>query len=234
LSCSVSGHEQTDVDTFTFRHGALVPNDNLKKLRQETIGFLATLFRTTRDEAKRCSIVQVMLSLLERPNTINYSDELVKMLFEDSKTLFALLKSLLFSNDGNVANYAIAQEVEDTLLFLLRNEEFVSEEAQELKTKLYADQAYMNYCTLVGDIYSSRFIETSWDEIQNRRKDDLNALVESITSESQEEWYTQLNNFVSFIEKTILDPSKYWSLRQFLFRITSEKPEVSKYFFQKA
>ncbi len=233
LSSEVEGTEWSSADTLTFSSGALVPNDGLKKMRQETIDFVVELFEQSTDLKERVALVRVLLTALEAPHNVAYGDDLKEMIREDGKRLVEVLSKFVFPSSV-VGNYLIAQEIEKALIRLLRSEGFRSAEAQALYDRLQADADYGVFCTLVGDIHEYRNLDEDWNDAEKRRAEEVKALVATITEEGLEGWYKKLNDFAEPLQEGVVDAWKYNTFKLLIARLTEVKLPLATKLLEKA
>ena len=233
LSSEVEGTEWSSADTLTFSSGALVPNDGLKKMRQETIDFIVELFAQSTDLKEQVALVRVLLTALEAPHNVAYGDDLTEMIREDGKRLVEVLSKFVFPLTV-VSNYLIAQEIEKALIRLLRSEGFRSAEAQALYDRLQTDADYGIFCTLVGDIHEYRNLDEEWNDAEKRRAEEVKALVATITEEGLEGWYRKLNDFAEPLQEGVVDVWKYNTFKLLVARLTEDKLPLATKLLEKA
>lgn len=233
LLLAVEGVEYSSVDTLTFSPGALVPSAGLKKMRQETIDFVAELFEQLPYLKERLMLMRVLLAALEAPHNAEHVEGLYEIVREDSKRLADVFTKLVFPAD-EISNYLIAQEIERTLIQLLRDDDFRSTEIQALCDRFKANADYRIFCTLVGDISEYKNPDEDWHDAESRRSDEIKALIEAMTEEKQNEWYKKLNDFTEPLKTGVVDEWKYNTFRMFIGRFTEEKLFLATAILKKA
>lgn len=233
LSLEVEGTEWSSDDTVTFRSGAMVPNDELKKLRQDTLDFLVELYKAMPDTAARLPLMRALLTALSVPFNTVYSDEVANMIQEDSKKLAGILTDLLYPS-GTISNYLLAQEAEGALIQLLRGERLKNAEITALYERLLKDTEYNQFSTLVGDIQEFRNLDEEWDVAEARRTAEIDALVGIISEANLPEWYKRLNDFATPLKEGLIEEWKYTSFNAFISRLTSQKKALAGELFTRA
>lgn len=233
LLLTAEGVEYGSVDTLTFSSGALVPSAGLKKIRQETINFVAELLEHFPDFKERLMLIHVLLAALETPHSAEYGDAIYEMIREDSKRLADIFTKLVFPAE-KMSNYLIAQEIEDALIQLIRNDDFRSAEVQALYDRLQADVDFKIFCTLVGDIFEYKKLDEDWHDAETRRSNEIKDLIAAMTEEGQNEWYKKLNDFAEPLKMRVIDEWKYCTFRLFIGRLTEEKLFLATALLKKA
>lgn len=218
LSCAVEGTEWTSADTLTFHSGALVPNDGLKRLRQEAMLLASELYRQATSLKDRVTLIRSLLEALEAPHYAMYGDDLIQMIQDDSKRLVVALQEIIFVG-GKISEFPIAQEIEESLIRVLRNDRFKNDEIQALYERIQEDKGYVTYCALVGDIHEFRSIDEDWKDAEQRRMTEVDELVAEIAG-SSEGWYERLNAYAEPYQQGVIDEWKYQSFRMLISKLT--------------
>lgn len=233
LSSSVEGSEWSDVDTITYHSGALVPNEGLKKIRQETIDFVAKLYKQSLNTQDKLTLIRTLLTTLNTPSNIAYGDDLIKMIFEDSKILLSIFTKIIFTGK-KVNDHLVVQEIEESLARLLRSDHFKSKEAEQLYKKIRDDSSYTIFRIFFGSTHEYKNLDENLDEVEKRRSREVHDLVKKVTNKTANHWYAQLNNFAEPLQKGFVDIWKYGTFKIFIARLTTEKPNIANNLFLKA
>lgn len=233
LSSSIEGTEWSSADTVTFHSGALQPNEGLKKMRHEAMGYVVDLYAQVSSTQDRLALIKVLLAGLRTPHHAAYGDDLVEMILEDSRRLSSVLATLLRS-ESKVSRNPIAQEVEEDIILLLQSDRLKSDELQTLYDQLRNDADYAAYCTLVGDIQRIRGLDENWDAAAERRSSEVDSLAGQVSEDTVDEWYKKLCGFAEPLVEGAVEEWKYHSFRVFITRLAEAKPELASVLFDRA
>ncbi len=233
LSSEIEGSEWSSADTLTYHSGSMVPNDVLKKLRKDTIDFTVEIYKDIPDTKEKIILIKALLRALETPFNVAYGEDLIEMIQEDSKMLAKILSTLLYPT-ATVSNYLVAQEIDESLINLLRNDSFKNAEIIELYERLQNDIQYTHFSILVGNIQEFRNLNEDWHVAEERRIKEINELITTVSKGSFEEWYKTLNEFAEPIKEGLVEEWKYNSYRLFVSQFTASESSVATTFFIKA
>ncbi|MFA6408469.1 MAG: RelA/SpoT domain-containing protein [Candidatus Paceibacterota bacterium] len=233
LSTSTEATFSTKVDELTFRSGALAPNENLIRLRRESIDFVVEILKKTKNLKERLELVRILAAALYPPTSGAGGDELIAMLIEDSKLISKIFQRLIIPK-GKVKDYVLALEIEEELNRLLRSKNFDTAEVKHLYDRLQKDPEYNTFCTLVGDIRKYKTPDEDWTVAEKRRAEDVKKLVEKTNKRDLDLWHAQLINYIRPLKEGAIEEWQYSSLKTYIAWLVKEKPVIATELFKKA
>jgi len=114
LNSEVKGATST-YDSVTFHTGAVVVSDELKATRRGAIEVLERLYAKTNLEDEKRSLIAAMSNAIRQPMRGQYSDELIIMVLDDTRSIYEFYHSLVKQEQ-----YEILQSLEHEALWTFR------------------------------------------------------------------------------------------------------------------
>lgn len=225
LGSSVEGSNWTDENTLTMHFAQLDPTVFLKKMRRDTMDFVASLYFKTNDQKIRLQLSSVLEEVMRGPTNIAYSDAIKKMMDDDARHLAVIYRKMIFDESGSVIkeNIAIAEEVEERLYYFAKPETERTE-LERLRGDILKDPFYEMVYPIMGGrtAYKS---EEGYEESKVLRANAIKDLISKITDLTITEWDKTLNILAD--QKNVIDEWKLGELKQFIENLSLEKSEIA-------
>jgi len=223
---SVEGTSRKDEKTLVLHSAVVQPTEFLKKLRRESIDLIYDLYQKVDDPKIRLKLLNVLGEASQGPVSINYGENVQKMLSDDSKYLIDIYRKMIFDKSGQIiAEPAIIEEIEQRLYWFCKNKESESIPAAKLREDILKDKFYQLFRLLVGDPIAYRE-EEGWAVADEKKKKEINKQFELMKEEKLDEWINDLNKIAS--QYGIMEEWKFQEFRAFLQRIAELKPELAE------
>ncbi len=238
LQPEVEGTSST-YKTLTIHRGAVVPSEMLIKIRVKAIEILKSLFRDAKTDAARREVVQMLSTATRTPYTGNYSNELLKIILDDTANIVEFYKEVAADQ-----SYELLQQLEHDLLWLYRrNRDMPSDTANDptiaisrqrlsehilaFRDLLNSNHGFVVYKTLVGfqTVFPPAWENASVDfeAEEEYRNQQLEKLLDEVTEETADEWLSVLSRCTQTESK---DLATFPSLGRFLENLGRSKPHI--------
>jgi len=227
LSSSIEGSEWTKEDTLTMHFGAVSPTDFLKKMRRETIDLVYELYKVTENSKLKLKLVNILDETTRTPSNVAYGDDVAQMIVEDLRYLTDIYRKMIFEKDGGkiTDNLGIVEVIEKRLYWINKSEKRKIEESEKLREEILQNDLYKLFRLLVGDP-STYKEEEGWDVAEQKRTEEINALIDSITETQLEAWSDKLNKIAG--QHTLVDDWQFYTFKFFIRKLSEAKPQVAE------
>lgn len=213
LSTSLEGSSQNKFNTFTFSHGPIYINEDLKKIRTGAIELLFSLI----DVKNNCEFNESVINALFSSIKIHHQD----IRKEDLDFLRANVKSILSkikSNYDSMKN-CIKREIERELKYSSKPVFEGIDEVNQLIGLINKDQEYQKYRAFVG--YETDY-GSNWRTVENNRKKLLDKFVNKMSDSNVDEWIGYIKDMLKDYNKK--DYALFQNLHYFLNELGKKKP----------
>ena len=238
LQPEVEGTSST-YKTLTIHRGAVLPSEMLIEIRVNAIEILKSLFRDAKTDAARREVVQMLSTATRTPYTGNYSNELLKIILDDTANIVEFYKEV-----ADDQSYELLQQLEHDLLWLYRrnrdmpsdtaNDTTIAISSQRLSEQILAFRDLLNsnhgfvvYKTLVGfqSVFPPAWENASFDfeAEEEYRNQELEKLLDEVTEKTADEWLSVLSRCTQTESK---DLATFPSLGRFLENLGRSKPHI--------
>jgi len=225
LDSSVEGSELTSVDTFTIHFGAVSPIDFLKRIRWETMKLINELYQISEEPGTKLRLVQVFDKVTRTPPNVEYGDDLIDMIKGDLGYLTDIYSGIVFFDSGKMTdNLAVVEKIERHLSLINRSERLSSEKSEELRKEILQDEFYQLFRLLAGDPMTYRE-KKSWDDAEQKRKEEIDRLIASIEKPHIEEWFDKLDRIAT--QHELIDDWQFYGFKLFLLKLAQVKPQLA-------
>lgn len=232
LDSSVEGSELTSVDTFTIHFGAVSPSDFLKRIRWETMKTINELYQISEEPGTKLRLVQVFDKVTRTPPNVEYGDDLIDMINGDLGYLTDIYRRIVFSDSGKMTdNMAVVEKIERHLNLINRSERLKSEKSEELRKEILQNEFYRLFRLLAGDPMTYREKE-SWDNAEQKRKEEIDKLIASVEQPHIGEWFDKLDRIAA--QHELIDDWQFYGFKLFLLKLTQVKPQLADKLLDKA
>lgn len=235
LSPDFDGASQADMYTLTFHRGALDATKFLQKLRRDAIDLLTKRYETAdtiREKSKTVDTLGCATYKTEWPaGDSDFIQRSVDMVEADTAYVVAAYKKVIFPKGKMITDYPVIHEIEMQLSILSTRERKIAG-VDELLQQIRNDKGdYRLFSLLAGDEMRLRH-DLEWQEGQQQKEEELKSILESITEENADEWYTRIEAVANFRDS--VEDWLYQTLRDFLAQIAEKKPAVAAVFAKRA
>ena len=219
LSTSLQGNSQEQFNTFTFTQGPIYINEDLKKIREDTISLLFELMNKEDNCKFKKSIIDALFSSIK----IHYDT----MRKEDLEFLRLNAKSILLKilSDYSYIKDCAKREIESDLKYPSKPVFEGIEEVSKLIELINKDQEYQKYRAFIG--YETDY-GPDWRTVETDRKTLLNTFVDGINEQDVESWKSYIKAILNDYDKK--DYSLFQNLHYFLNELGKKKPELGAKF----
>lgn len=225
LGSSVEGATAESMDTFAIHFGAVQPNEDLKKIRLETIDLIFDLYQHIADEEKKVRLVKVLEEALRTPINVAYGEDLAEMIADDAEHLLAIYRRMLFDKEGRlVGSIPIAEEIEKRLYWFHRSGKLNTPEAKQLRRDILADPFYSLFRLFAGDDITL-MEEEGWDEAESNRSKEIDAKVEELKDSNLNDWINTLDRVAEQVG--MIAEWQFRHFKIFLRRLAMRKPDIA-------
>jgi len=232
LDSSVEGSELTSADVFTIHFGAVSPSDFLKTIRWETMKLINELYQMSKEPGTKLRLVQVFGKVTRTPPNVKYGDDLINMIKGDLGYLTDIYRKIVFSGNGKMTdNMAVVETIERHLNLVSRSEPLGSEKSEELRKEILQDEFYQLFRLLAGDPMTYREKE-SWNNAEQKRKEEIDKLVASIEQPHIEEWFDKLDRIAA--QHELIDDWQFYGFKFFLLKLAQVKPQLANKLLDRA
>lgn len=236
LDPDVTGTSST-WNTVTLHQGAVAASEFLRQTRTRALGQLKAMFEAASDLGVQQDIVGAFMQATRTPYNANYSDDLMKIILEDSLWIVGYFETIV-----DQLPFELRQRMEHDLYFLyVRGRGMPQDMAKVVGTdndalntailsfrdKVNADPQFVVYKTLVGyqsifpDAWERKDFDFQADE--DYRKGQIDQFVESIEPENAEAWLSTLKRCAQTESN---DLATFPSFGQFLQKLGARKPSI--------
>ena len=226
LGSSVEGTTAESVDTLTIHFGAVQPNEDLKKIRLETIDIIFDLYQHIADEQKKVRLVKVLEEAVQTPINVAYGEDLARMIADDAERLLIIYRRMLFDEEGRlVGSIPIAEKIEKRLYWLHRSGKLNTPEAKKLKDDILADPFYSLFRLFAGDDITLMEEEEGWDEAESKRSKGIDGKVEEVKGSNLNDWINILDRVAEQVG--LIAEWQFRHFKVFLRRLAARKPDIA-------
>jgi Domain of unknown function (DUF4365) len=235
LSPDFDGTSQTDMYTLTFHRGALDATKFLKDLRQDAINLLAKRYghaNTMKEKSKTIDTIGYATHKTDWPTgDPDFIQRSVDMVEANTELVVASYKKILFPNGKMIAEYPVVYEIETQLSLLATRERKITG-VEELLRQVREDKGdYRLFSLLAGDEMRLRH-DIEWQEGRRKKEEELKEMLELITVQNADEWYTRIDAVANFRDS--VEDWLFQTMRDFLAQIAEHKPAVAAIFAKRA
>lgn len=226
LGCSVEGNSMADEKTLTFHFGQVAPTDFLKKVRKETIDLIYSIYKVIPDFKEKLQLSTILEEALRQPHNTVANEDVGKMIFDDATYIAKIYREMIFDKSGKIIpeNIAIAQEVEERMYWFYKSGKRTVPAMLKLRKDILEDSFYQIFYPIVGRGLPYKE-EEGFDKAKENRDKEINEMVEGVNEKNVVEWQEYLNVIAS--QRGIIDDWKMEEFKNFLMRISSQKPELA-------
>jgi hypothetical protein len=190
----------SDYQTMIMKYGAIPAIEGVKKVRNEALRVLQSLYSLARDIEEKKMVICALQAATETPRMTSYSDDVLAMVMADTTSVLNFLKGILPTE-----NLQIRQSIERDAFFLFRRGQ--SDEAKsaalEIRDALAQDEEYQIFKVLIG--YEGVFSEWSegntkrdeFDHEKEVREQRTEQFATSITPENYNVWRTRIVDYAA-------------------------------------
>lgn len=233
---STSGLNDNADYTLTMHFSYVSPTPFLIKMRRESIDLTYELYKATEDPKLKLRIVEILDEATRTPSNVAYKDDLTQMIADDFKYLSGIYRKIIFGEKGDkmIDYLGIVADIEERIYWVNRNEEKRIEESEKLRNDILQDDMYKLFRLLVGDIivYREESGVNGWDEAEKNRTKKIDQLIELISDENIEEWFSKLNKIAA--QQSFIEEWKFNTFKNFLRKLSETKPEIADNILQKS
>lgn len=229
LSPSFEGQSMKDYKTFTLQFGALIVNDDLKKIRERTVVLLKKLYLLVNDLKQKQKIIQTLQEVTRVPGRGGYEQDMTDMVLENTNALIDYYISII----PNVDNEIIKDIEEDAHWLSRRFNAKKLARIKELKSLISSNKEYSMFRVFVGyEYYDTAETEergpekNGWKEARAQRQNKIQELINDISEENYEAWERKILSVIknySFPESQ----GQFWHFNFFLNELGKQKPEIA-------
>lgn len=246
LSDAALSTEVTDISntykSVTISTGAIASSDETREIRRDVLDRLTTLYRASRNETEKREVIQILNDAMRLPHTVNYSDDLMCDVFNDSAFVAQFYASI-----AEDEIYEVLQTLEHDLLWWhrwtadVKEPEYARADILQAKADLDtaiatfrkvvdANDGYRIHKTLVG--YESVF-PPMWENddaefdvsgVVEYRKQRIAEFVEQIVPKTADKWFGVI---VRAFETVSNDGATFMYMEPFLTQIGERRPEIA-------
>jgi len=229
LSPSFEGQSMKDYKTFTLQFGALIVNDDLKKIRERAVVLLKKLYSLTKDIKQKQKIIQTLQEVTRVPGRGGYEQDMADMVLENTNALIDYYISIIPNADNE-----IIKDIEEDAHWLPRR--FNAKKLtriEELKSLISSNKEYSMFRVFVGYEYydpaekeEKGAEKIGWKEARARRQNKIQELINDISEENYEDWERKILSVIknySFPESQ----GQFWYFNFFLNELGKQKPEIA-------
>ncbi|MCX6757229.1 MAG: RelA/SpoT domain-containing protein [Candidatus Nomurabacteria bacterium] len=221
LVLSFSGIEASSYNSVTFKPTSLNATPRLKKLRKQCFDMLKKLYVSSKDVQEKRNIIKTFEHALrwDDHGVMKNSDELNKMIENDSKSVFTFYNSLIETEENE-----ILYEIETHLMFLQRDPERKSPRISRLLSVLSKNNDYQIFKVFVG--YDTHFYsDLDFDKAKLYRDGKIKDFILDISETTLKKWKRALRQVTKNYKYS--DQGMYNYLNFFLFEVAKQKPEIA-------
>ncbi len=192
------GSTTWDYNTVTWSSAPIPVTDEIKDIRRRSRRLLKRLYGMATTTAEKMSVINAMLESTRTPNMGEYSDQLLRMVSEDTLEVLAFFRELLPDEE-----LPIVQKIEHDAFWRFRHAASgdVKAAALEIRDRLANHSDYAIYKDLIGfegvfeDWEESLIGERDFTEEQKYRSAKATEYADSINAESWTEWRGRILRF---------------------------------------
>jgi ppGpp synthetase/RelA/SpoT-type nucleotidyltranferase len=209
--------EMIDYKTFSFGFGLLLAAETIKRIREQSIQLLITLYEGAVKTSDKLIILDVLQEATKTPNRGNYSEE-VETLVKENTTFIVSWYSTIIEQD---AALEVMKEIDEQSNWFARRFESV-DGLSTLGKQINSNDRYTIYKDLVG--YDSDYLEKlDWRMSREIRTGKIKQYIENISEETEDYWTALIVNICAGY--TIHDQGKYTYFSKFLYGLACKRPE---------
>jgi ppGpp synthetase/RelA/SpoT-type nucleotidyltranferase len=233
--------------SVTLHSGALPVSDALKQIRTLAIEGLFALFKSAKTDGSKQEIFSALDAATQLPNQAEYSNELLALTLENAKQIVDFYIEI----SGSLS-YELLEHLEHSLLWdYRRNRQLTEDEGgrfncqtqakalrsaiEAFRDRINADKELVRYKTLVGfeSVFPQHWTDDEFDYqgVEEYRKSQVDAFVESITSENEAEW-------LAFMERCAAtksnDLATFPTFGTFVVALAKAKPAIVEWMLTSA
>ena len=236
LDPDVTGTSST-WNTVSLHQGAIAASELLRQTRSKALNQLKAVFEATSDLGVQRSIVASFMQATRTPYNANYSNELMKIILEDSLWVVRYFEAVI-----DQVPFELRQQIEHDLFYLyVRGRklpedmgEAVGADSAELnaailgfRDRVNGDPQFVVYKTLVGyqSIFPDAWVRTDFDfrADEDYRNGQIDQFVEALGPGNAEEWLATLKRCAQTESN---DLATFPSLGRFLQKLGANKPDI--------
>ena len=228
LSPSFEGHSMKDYETFSLQFGALIVNNDLKKIRERTVILLKKLYLLVNDLKQKQKIIQTLQEVTRLPDRGDYDKDMENMVLDNTNTLINYYISIIPITDNE-----IIKDIEEDAYWLARRFDVKKlTRIKELQSLISSNKGYDIFRTFVGYDYYVTDPEKvepekiDWEKVDARRKTKIQEFINDILGENYKDWERK----ILLILKNYSSPESQGEFQHFNFflnELGKQKPEIA-------
>lgn len=226
LKLSFRGMDRSDIDKYTMRSGYLKASEFLSKIRQDSIKLVFSLIDNV-SVSEKLDLIRLLSEISRMPHDYDYGSDtsFCDMARKDVETVVGGFNNLLFGKQKLIKFPGLVIEIDSQLYWYTEGNNFLkSESAKKLKNKIYSDDSYNFFISIIGGP-SLAVKDFSFSELEKNKSDFINKIVGEITKDNLEEFIYKFN--------MVADQVKFVGLWQFSYfntllrMIAQKKPDIA-------
>lgn len=224
LKISFKGFTHDEFDKYTMHSGCLPVSDFLSKLRQDTITLLFSLI-TNAPLEKKLSLIRILSEVLRMPHNYDYSRDnyFQEMIKNDISLIINGFDDLLFGKQNLIRFPGLVMEIDIQLHRFLNNSIFKNSKSEILKNKIYLDNLYIFFISIIGDRQLNDN-KVSWSDIEINKNSFINKVIEMVSDDKLEEWTSKFNIVAG--QLIFVESWQFSYFKKLLQKIAQEKPDT--------
>lgn len=209
-----------DYKTFSFGVGLLSAAESIKRIREQTIKFLISLYRGAEKTSDKIIILDVLQEATKTPTIGNYSEEVESLVKENTTSLVSWYSTVIEQD----ASLEIMKKIDEQLNWFLRRFESVNG-LSDLVKQINSNDRYIIYKDLVG--YDLDYLEKlDWRKAKEIRTEKINQYIKIVTEEPESNWTGLIIDICAGFN--VNDQGKYSYFNQFLYNVACKRPKFVK------
>lgn len=232
LEPSYRGITQTAENTFSLESGHLNPNENYKKLREETISYILNIYKNLDDIELKTELLKTLENASRTPMDSVYSDDYEGMVKENVDFLIKEYEKIVLDENSKViAEPPIVKEIEKQLKWFNRRFKDKTDNCQRILTAIRSDEFYSIFRLLVSGELDYEAGEEGWRVARDEKEKRIHTLLDNINLQNLENFIETLNSIAKY--SNYIEEYKFNPFKNLLIRIAEEKPEIAEKIIEK-
>lgn len=226
LKLSFRGMDRSDVDKYTMHSGHLSASALLSQIRQNSIELIFSLIYNL-PISEKLDLLRLLSEISRMSHDYDYGSDLpfCDMVRKDTETVIKGYEDLLFDKQNLIRFPGLVLEIDSQLYwFTDGNNILKNENAGKLKKRIYSDDLYSFFISIIGDRLLTKQ-DLSWSDLEKKKSDFINQVVEKISDDNFKEWITKLNMVAE--QLVFVDSWQFSYFNRLLQKIAQEKPEIA-------
>lgn len=209
--------EMIDYKTFRFGFGLLSAAETIKRIREQSIQLLITLYEGAEKTSDKLIILDVLQEATRTPNRGNYSEEVESLVKENTTSIVSWYLTVIEQD----AAMEIIKEIDKQLNWFVRRFKSVNNLSTLVK-QINSNDRYIIYKDLVG--YDSDYLqELDWRKAREVRIEKINQHIDIISEGTKAYWIALIIDIcVCF---NVNKQGNYIYFNQFLYNLACKQPK---------